>query len=368
MSATAPAVAIEHVTKNFGATRAVDDVSLTIPGGSFFAFLGPSGCGKTTLMRLIAGFETLDTGTIRIDAIDMARVEPEHRPVNMMFQSYALFPHMNVADNIGYGLRRAGLSRDRVADGVEAMLRLVQLQGLGARKPDQLSGGQRQRVALARALARKPRILLLDEPMAALDRKLREETQFALKDIQRELGTTFLVVTHDQDEAMGLADTIALMREGRIEQIGAPHDLYARPATKFAARFIGETNVLEGKVLAIGDDGVVVDTADGAVIAPMRAGLAIAVQVSIGTQVAVAIRPEVFAFGDSVSDGKTPAACFTGTIHDLTFRGASTLVRMALPSGVLLRVAMPNTTRDRMTPGAALTVQASARDVWLLDA
>ncbi len=322
MSARPPAIGIDAVTKRFGTVVALDDVSLSIPAGQFFALLGPSGCGKTSLMRLVAGFETPDRGTIRIDGVDMAGVPAHARPVNMMFQSYALFPHLSVAQNIGFGLRRAGLSPDKTKEGVADMLRLVQLEGLDDRKPDQLSGGQRQRVALARALARRPQILLLDEPMAALDRKLREETQFALKDIQRELGTTFLVVTHDQDEAMGLADTIALMNGGRIEQIGPPTDLYARPASRFVARFIGDTNLIEGRVSACADGRTTIETADGPLVV---AAIAVA-----GSSTNVALRPEAIRIAD---DG-----ALAGHIHDKTYRGAQTLLRVRLPSGALLRV------------------------------
>jgi putrescine transport system ATP-binding protein len=237
-------VKIEGLTKRFGAVDAVAGVDLEIARGELFALLGGSGCGKTTLLRILAGLETPDGGRILIDGQDMTGVPAHRRPVNMMFQSYALFPHMNVADNVGYGLRREGRPAAEIHRRVAEALALVQLKDLGNRKPSQLSGGQRQRVALARALVKEPKLLLLDEPLAALDRKLREGTRFELVRLQEKLGLTFVVVTHDQEEAMSMATRLAVMNAGKIVQTGTPHDLYERPATRFVADFIGIANIL----------------------------------------------------------------------------------------------------------------------------
>ena len=242
-ASAAPLVRFEGVTKRFGDLTAVNDVSLEIAEGEFFALLGPSGCGKTTLMRMLAGFGEPDTGRILLNGQDIAGLPPHRRPSSMMFQTYALFPHLNVEKNVGFGLRQQGWDKAKAAARVEEMLSLVRLEGLNRRRPDQLSGGQKQRVALARALAPGPKILLLDEPMAALDRKLREETQLELKAIQRRLGVTFMIVTHDQDEAMVVADRIAVMKDGRIAQVGPPREVYERPASRYVAEFLGEANL-----------------------------------------------------------------------------------------------------------------------------
>jgi ABC-type Fe3+/spermidine/putrescine transport system ATPase subunit len=240
-----PIVTISGVSKCFGAVTAVDGVALEIARGELFALLGGSGCGKTTLLRLLAGLEQPDSGQIMIDGQDMTGVPAHLRPVNMMFQSYALFPHMDVAANVGYGLRREGIPKAEIAARVAEMLKLVQLENLGTRKPFQLSGGQRQRVALARALIKRPKLLLLDEPLAALDRKLREGTRFELVRLQDELGLTFVVVTHDQEEAMSMATRLAVMNSGRIVQTGAPREIYERPSSRFVADFIGIANIFE---------------------------------------------------------------------------------------------------------------------------
>ncbi|MDU6255403.1 MAG: ABC transporter ATP-binding protein, partial [Staphylococcus warneri] len=242
-----PILRIENVVKTFGSFRAVDGVSLDIRAGEFFALLGPSGCGKTTLLRMLAGFETPDEGRILLSGEDIAPVLPHQRPVNMMFQNYALFPHLNVRDNIAFGLKRAGMPRGEIASRVAEMVALVRLEGLEKRKPDQLSGGQKQRVALARSLARRPKVLLLDEPMAALDKKLRESTQFELMELQRKLGMTFIIVTHDQEEALSMADRIVVLNKGRIEQIDTPDALYDAPASLFVNGFIGHANFLKGR-------------------------------------------------------------------------------------------------------------------------
>ena len=242
-----PLICFANVTKQFGAFTAVKDLTLDIFAGEFFALLGPSGCGKTTLMRMLAGFETPTSGTITLAGADLGGVPPNKRPVNMMFQSYALFPHMSVWDNIAFGLRRDGMPKDKVAARVEEMLRLVQLQRFADRRPDQISGGQKQRVALARSLAKAPKVLLLDEPLGALDKKLRQETQFELVDIQEKTGTTFLIVTHDQEEAMTVATRIAVMDEGVIRQVAPPSQLYEQPNSRYVADFIGEVNLIEGR-------------------------------------------------------------------------------------------------------------------------
>jgi putrescine transport system ATP-binding protein len=242
--AAIPLIRFENVTKRFADTVAVDHLSLDIFPKEFFCLLGPSGCGKTTLMRMLAGFEQPTSGRVTLGARDLAGVPPYRRPVNMMFQSYALFPHMSVERNIAFGLKQDRLPREEIAGRVAEMLRLVQLEKLAKRMPGQLSGGQRQRVALARALAKRPKVLLLDEPLAALDKKLREETQFELMDIQHEVGMTFVVVTHDQEEAMTMADRIAVMDHGRIVQVATPGEIYEQPKTRFIAEFVGDVNIL----------------------------------------------------------------------------------------------------------------------------
>src|SRR5271169_4195340 len=279
-----PLLRIEDLTKRFGGTAVVDQLSLDIYQSEFFALLGPSGCGKTTLLRLIAGFEEPDSGRILLDGVDLAPVPPHRRPVNMMFQSYALFPHLTVEANVAFGLKQEGLPRAQIADRVADMLALVKLTNFGRRKPHELSGGQRQRVALARSLVKRPRVLLLDEPMAALDKKLRGETQFELMELQRQLGLTFIIVTHDQSEAMTVADRIAVMDRGRLAQVAPPQEIYEQPNSRWVADFIGEVNLFEGRV---GGDGMSVE---GTVLGRLHVGSKIAAEPN--TVVWVAVRPE----------------------------------------------------------------------------
>ena len=352
-----PILGFERVSKRFGATVAVDDVSIDIAHGEFFALLGPSGCGKTTLMRMAAGFERPDEGRVLIDGADATDVAPHRRPVNMMFQSYALFPHMSVADNIAFGLKAAGLSRDAISSRVTEMVRLAQLQGLEKRRPHQLSGGQKQRTALARALARGTKLLLLDEPLGALDRKLREETQFELMDIQKRLGAAFVVVTHDQDEAMSMADRIAVMRAGRIEQIGSPSDIYERPRSRYVAEFIGEINIFEGPAARAGN-ALRLDTKDGAIEAAAPASCA------DGASVAVAVRPERMGFAPAREQGANRLA---GVVHDVAYRGDHRVFRVRLNSGALARIAMP-ATAPAPQPGETVTVAFDAAACVVLDA
>ena len=286
----AAVVRIERLRKAFPGVVAVDDVDLEIREGEFFALLGPSGCGKTTLLRMIAGLEVPDGGRVLIDGADMTFVPPNRRPVNMVFQSYALFPHMTVAENVAYGLKVEGLPRPEIAQRVEEALKLVRLEGLAGRRPDALSGGQRQRVALARALVKRPRVLLLDEPLSALDAKLREEMQLELSALQARLKLTFVIVTHDQDEALSMADRIAVMRAGRIEQVDEPEGLYERPVNRFVAGFIGRINMLDGIIEAVGEGRAKV-AVQGLGTLDMAAG----VPLSKGQKVTLAIRPEKIA-------------------------------------------------------------------------
>ena len=273
-------------SKSFAGTAAVDNVSLAVESGEFFALLGPSGCGKTTLLRMIAGFETPDSGRIVIDGIDVTAVPPYRRPVNMMFQSYALFPHLDVARNVAFGLKQEGMQRRRRDARVAEMLALVQMSDYARRRPHELSGGQKQRVALARALAKMPKLLLLDEPLAALDRKLREETRLELTGIQQRVGTTFLVVTHDQDEALGMASRIAVMDHGRLVQIGGPAEIYERPQSRFVAEFVGKVNLFEGELVAA-PGGLCLAVADMPEPIPLQP----CVEVRPGLRAMLALRP-----------------------------------------------------------------------------
>ena len=267
IAADMPLLRIEGVAKTFGTFRAVDKLSLDIRAGEFFALLGPSGCGKTTLLRMLAGFETLDQGRILLSGEDIAQVLPHQRPVNMMFQNYALFPHLTVERNVAFGLKQEGRPRGEIAERVSDMLALVKLSDLARRKPHELSGGQRQRVALARSLVKRPQVLLLDEPLAALDKQLRAETQFELMELQARLATTFVIVTHDQEEAMTVAHRMAVMERGRIVQVGTPAEVYEQPNSRYVASFVGDVNLIEGRLASSGPSGSLIDCAAGAKLA-----------------------------------------------------------------------------------------------------
>ncbi|MFZ5670578.1 MAG: ABC transporter ATP-binding protein [Pseudomonadota bacterium] len=336
----APLVRFEGVSKRFGGQAAVDGVSLDIYPGEFFALLGPSGCGKTTLMRMLAGFETPDAGRITLAGADLAGVPPHRRPVNMMFQSYALFPHLTVEQNIAFGLKQEGLARADIAVRVAEMLALVKLEPFARRKPDQLSGGQKQRVALARAIARKPKMLLLDEPLGALDRKLREETQFELMDLQAELGMTFLFVTHDQEEAMVMADRIAVMREGRTVQVGRPEEVYEAPASRYVAEFLGDVNLFEARVETIDPPVALLAGAEA------EAGFEALDDdcPGPGATVWLAVRPEKMRIA---LEPPAPGArnVLAGEIWDIGYTGDWTNYVVALAGGRLVRVARANARR-----------------------
>ncbi len=356
------AVELRDVSKRFGEVEAVDQVNLQIRDGEFFSLLGPSGCGKTTTLRMIAGFERPTEGEIYIKGERMNDVPPFHRPVNTVFQHYALFPHMTVFENVAFGLEMKRLPRDEIRRRVEEALRLVRLSGLENRYPRQLSGGQQQRVALARALVNRPAVLLLDEPLGALDLKLRKEMQLELKTLQQQVGITFIYVTHDQEEAMTMSDRIAVMNQGRVLQIGTPVEIYEHPATRFVADFIGETNFLEGRVADLAEGVARVDIEGLPVFAAQSAGI------HRGQRVTVAIRPErIHLCAEEPAD--TPNR-YPGVIEEVIYIGTDTIFRVRIGGRIGLRVRMQNQGGDafihRYRPGAAIWAAWSLESARLL--
>jgi len=319
-------------------------LSLDVRAGEFFALLGPSGCGKTTLLRMLAGFETPDEGRILLDGRDIAQVLPHQRPVNMMFQNYALFPHLSVRDNIAFGLKRAGMARADIDSRVAEMVALVKLAGLEKRKPDQLSGGQKQRVALARSLARRPQVLLLDEPLAALDKKLRESTQLELMELQRRLGTTFIIVTHDQEEAMTMANRIGVMDAGRLEQVATPRELYEAPHSRWVAEFVGDVNLFDGQVESREHNRLMISTRDAGTISVAEPR-----QPITKTVVSVAIRPEKVKLSrrGPVADAVNSHAInrLEGVVTGVSYLGGRTTYKKKLDSGAVVRSSVANTAR-----------------------
>lgn len=337
--AARPHLRLVDVVKEFGDTRAVDHVTLDIFSGEFFALLGPSGCGKTTLLRMLAGFETPTSGRIELDGQDLTSVPPYERPVNMMFQSYALFPHMSVAKNIAFGLEQDRMPRSQIETRVAEMLALVKLDRFAGRKPHQLSGGQRQRVALARALAKKPKLLLLDEPLGALDKKLREETQFELVNIQESLGLTFVIVTHDQEEAMTVSTRLAVMRDGQIAQLGEPREVYELPANRYVAGFIGDVNLFEGRVEDPATGLIRLADGESRVTAGRKLNLA------SGAEVAVALRPEKVVLDRREGAEAAGENALDGVVEDIAYLGDMSIYHVRLANGALARVARTNRVR-----------------------
>ena len=330
-----PLVQLRGVTKSFGAVTAVDHIDLDIEQGELFCLLGGSGCGKSTLLRMLAGFETPTSGEILIDGVDMAHVPAYERPTNMMFQSYALFPHMTVEKNIAFGLQQDGVARDEITDRVHDILTLVELQDFKKRKPNQLSGGQRQRVALARALVKQPKLLLLDEPLAALDKKLRKQTQFELANIQEQVGVTFIVVTHDQEEAMTLSTRMAVMDAGRFQQIGTPTEIYEFPESRFVADFIGSANIFEGRVSEDGADHICVET-DVCDVFVDHGHSAM-----VDSKIWVGLRPEKIRITKSDVAGEGPNQ-LSGIVDDVGYLGETSIYKVKLPNDQIIDVAAPN--------------------------
>lgn len=344
--APAPFLLIDQLVKEFDGVRAVNDISVTINQGEIFALLGSSGCGKSTLLRMLAGFETPTSGRIALAGNSIIDVPPHQRPINMMFQSYALFPHLSVWDNIAFGLRRDGLPKAEVAARVEQMLALVQLGQYAKRKPHQLSGGQQQRVALARSLAKRPQLLLLDEPLGALDKKLRERTQMELVNIIEQVGVTCVMVTHDQDEAMSMATRIAVMSEGRILQVGAPGEIYETPNCRFVADFIGSVNLFDGRITQDEPDHVVIAMPDG------EHYVSHGITGNLGMDVSVAVRPEKIgiqiappALEERASPAEHGYNCAQGVIVAMAYFGNETSYHVRLDSGTVVKVSRTNAAR-----------------------
>ena len=340
-----PAIEVRNLVKNYGALTALNDISMDFREGEFFALLGPSGCGKTTLLRALAGFVEPTSGSILLDGKDLTSMPPNKRPINMMFQSYALFPHMTVMQNIRYGLELAGIAKQEIATRVAAIMAATHLTSLGERLPSHLSGGQRQRVALARALVIKPRVLLLDEPLGALDKKLREAMQLELKHLQHEFAITFIVVTHDQEEALVMADRIALMRNGRIEQIGTAVELYERPQSRFVADFIGSANLIEGTAA-----GSRVETQElGTVLGPADA--------AASGKVVYSIRPERIVVGTEPSSQGLNS--FRGAVSDIAYHGPDRHLHMRV-NGAAKPIVVRVSANDRLAQGLE-----AGSEIWI---
>jgi len=351
-----PLVQIKGVTKKYGEVTAVNNVDLEIYPGELFCLLGGSGCGKSTLLRMLAGFEDLNSGTIMIDGVDMAGVPAYERPTNMMFQSYALFPHMTVEKNVAFGLEQDNVPKLDIKDRVHEILKLVELEEFKKRKPKQLSGGQRQRVALARALVKRPKLLLLDEPLAALDKKLRKQTQFELANIQEKVGVTFVVVTHDQEEAMTLSTRMAVMDAGQFQQIGTPTEIYEFPETRFVADFIGTANIFEGRVTEEGADHLNVETEIGEIFIDHG------YSVSTGNRIWIALRPEKIRLEktDAPASGPNEVA---GVVDDIGYLGETSIYKVRLPNGQIFDVTAPNHSRP-MNRSHQITWEDKVKISW----